>query len=147
MIIFDLDGTLYRIHETCIPPLYDVCKRFNILLTPEDEKFLLYTTVKSLLDRVATDMPQNERDEFEREKWREIEVVKERGRLFDHVEEVLSSFYDNSIEMAICGMGSKEYIETVLDYCHIRHYFKFVSHRMGERTKAEALKQLLQDAY
>jgi phosphoglycolate phosphatase-like HAD superfamily hydrolase len=56
IIIFDLDGTLYRTHETCLPPLYELCKENNISLGEEDERFLLYTTAPALLDRVAPNM-------------------------------------------------------------------------------------------
>lgn len=147
MIIFDLDGTLYRTHETVLPPLYDICREYGLTLTKEDESLLLYTTADTLLDRIAPDMPPELRNKFCYDlKWRERELVKEKGRLFCGVEDLLKSLASNGIPMAICGMGSKEYIETVLDRCNIKHYFKYICHRVEGLTKSQVLKKLLENA-
>ncbi len=91
-------------------------------------------------------MTQAQREKFAYDlKWREIEIVKERGRLFDHVEELLSSLASDGIPMAICGMGSKEYIETVLTRCNIKHYFQDIRHRIDGLSKAQVLKYLLKE--
>jgi phosphoglycolate phosphatase len=144
--IFDLDGTLYRTHETCLPPLYDICHKYNITLTSKDERFLLYTTTNELLDRVAPNMAQEQREHFIHDlRRRENEVVRERGRLFDNVENLLSSLAANGISMAICGIGSKEYIDTVLTHCNIKHYFKYICHRIDGLSKSQVLKNLLKE--
>lgn len=147
MIIFDLDGTLYRTHETCEPALIEMCQRYKISLTEEEKYYLLCTTPKDLFKRAGIAMTKEEQDKFIYEfKWLEIENVIRYGRLFEHVEELLQSLYDDGIEMAICGMGSKEYIEAVLDRCKIRKFFKYVSSRREGVTKSEALKRLLLNA-
>lgn len=147
IIIFDLDGTLYRTHETCLPPLYDMCRKNNITLTSEDERFLLYTTPAALLDRVAPDMTPEQREQFAFDlKWREIELVQERGRLFENVEGLLSSLAADGVPMAICGMGSKEYIEAVLTRCDIKHYFRYICHRIDGLSKSQMIKKLLKDS-
>ncbi|NTV78927.1 MAG: HAD family hydrolase, partial [Clostridiales bacterium] len=147
MILFDLDGTLYQTHETSLPPLYDLCRKYDLTLSPEDSSFVLYSTVKALLDKIAPQMPFDQRSEFMAElKAQETEAIKKHGRLFDGIEELLSSLSNSGIEMAICSIGSKEYVETVLEHCNIKHYFKYITHRIGDRTKTEALKQLLQDS-
>lgn len=146
IIIFDLDGTLYRTHETCLPPLHDICKKNNITLTSDHERFLLSTTVTALLDRVVPNMTQEQREQFAYDlKWQEIEIVQERGRLFDNVENLLSSLAADGIPMAICGMGSKEYIEAVLIRCHIKHYFKYIYHRVDGLSKSQVIKNLLKE--
>ena len=146
MVIFDLDGTLYQTHETCLPSLFDLCDEYNIMLAKEDVKFLLYTTTKSLLDRVAPDMPLMQRDQFINDfKWREIECVKEKGRLFDGVKELLAKLATEGVTMAICGMGSKEYIDVVLTHCGIKHYFKYICHRIEGLTKAQVMGNLLKE--
>lgn len=144
IIIFDLDGTLYQTHETGLPPLYDLCNKYSISLSPEDERFLLFTTTDSFLCRVAPDMTIEERLRFCDElKWREIEVVKECGRLFEGVESMLASLAADGVTMAICGMGSKEYIETVLTHCNIKQYFKYIYPRVEGLTKTQVLARFL----
>ena len=144
MIFFDLDGTLYRTHETCLPPLYSLCRSYGLNLTKEDESFLLYTTADALLNRIAPDMPKEHREKFKYDlKWMEIEAVKERGRLFDGVADMLSALYEKGTPLAICGMGSKEYIDCVLDRCRIRHYFDAILHRIEGKTKSQVLSEFL----
>lgn len=147
MIIFDLDGTLYRTHETCLPPLYQLCGRYHLSIDKEDEKYLLCTTTASLLNKIAPEMTQEQKLDFEYQlKWSEIEAVRTQGRLFEGIEELLSSLYGAGIDLAICGMGSKEYIEAVLKRCGIGSYFKYIYYRKAGRTKSEAVKQLLKEA-
>jgi len=147
MVIFDLDGTLYRTHETSLPPLYETCRKYNLTLNPEDERVLLFTTNDTLLDRIAPDMSQEQREQFKRDiHIREIEAIKEKGRLFDGIKNLLSDLSSDKIDMAICGMGSKEYIETVLARCNIAQYFKYVYPSVKGLTKSQRLKELLYES-
>ena len=146
IVIFDLDGTLYRTHETCLPAFREMCALYKIPLTKESENFLLYTTTDSFLRKNAPEMTAEQRVKFGKEiKWREISAVKERDRLFDGIRELLDSLVNDGIEMAICGMGSKEYIDTVLEHCDIAKYFKAVYHRVEGLTKTQVMKTLLTD--
>lgn len=144
MIVFDLDGTLYQTHKTCMVVLKEMCDKYRLELGPEDENYLMYTTVASLLDKVAPDMPEFERIRFQHEyKWREIEVVSQTGELFDGAEEVLRRLRTKGHKLAICGMGSEEYIAAVLKRCSIRKYFDYVYPRQEGKTKSQVLMQLL----
>jgi phosphoglycolate phosphatase-like HAD superfamily hydrolase len=114
-----------------------MCEKYNIPLTKESKNFLLYTTTNSFLQKNMPDMTVEQRLEFGKEiKQREIAAVRERSRLFDGVMEVLATLANDGNEMVICGMGSKEYIEAVLDHCGISGYFKAVYHRVDGLTKA-----------
>ncbi|MCL2409287.1 MAG: HAD hydrolase-like protein [Oscillospiraceae bacterium] len=144
LVIFDLDGTLYRTHETLMPAFREMCERYGIPLTGENENFLMYTTTQSFLQKNAPDMTAEQRAEFGKEiKRQEIASVKERGRLFDGVREMLDSLRRNGVEMVICGMGTKDYIEAVLERCGIAGYFKKIYHRVEGLTKAQVMKTLL----
>ena len=146
IIIFDLDGTLYRTHETGLPTFREICDRHNILLTRERENYMLYTTTDSFLRKYAQDMTTRQRDEFKDEfKWREIAAVKEHGRLFKGIREMLATLAKDGHEMVICGMGSKEYIETVLEHCAITGYFRAAYHRIEGLSKAQVVKTILSD--
>ncbi|SHI65982.1 HAD hydrolase-like protein [Lutispora thermophila] len=144
MIIFDLDGTLYRTHETALPPLYALCEEYGIKLSKEDEALLLCTTTEAFLEKVAPDMPEEEKLKFQQEiKWREIEEVKKNGCLFDGAKEMLSKLKAEGFLLAVCGMGSKEYIDAVVDKCEIRHYFDVILSRIDGKTKGQVLKDFL----
>ena len=146
IVIFDLDGTLYRTHETCLPVFRDMCSIYKIPLTKESENFLLYTTTDSFLRKTIPDMTAEQRAEFGKEnRRREIAEVKEYGRLFDGIQELLATLASDSIEMAICSMGSKEYVEAVIERCGIAKYFKSVYHRVEGLTKTQVMKTLLSD--
>ena len=147
MIIFDLDGTLYRTHETTVPTLRALCRRYHVALSPEDERYLMYTTIQELLDRVAPDMPKERQQYFIRDmNEEEIRQVQIRGRLFDGVQEMLAFLAERGVDMAICGMGRPIYIETVLIHCGIRPYFRYVMGRKEGRPKGQALRDLLDKA-
>ena len=147
MVIFDLDGTLYRTHETTVPALRELCRRYQIALSPEDERYLMYTTIQELLDRVAPAMPKERQQRFIRDmNEEEIRQVQARDRLFDGVQEMLAFLAERGVDMAICGMGRPIYIETVLARCGIRRYFRYVMGRKEGRPKGQALRDLLQKA-
>jgi len=144
IVIFDLDGTLYSTHETVLPAFREMCERYGIPLTGESENFLMYTTTQSFLQKNAPDMTMEQCAEFGKElKQREIAAVKERGRLFDGVREMLDSLRRDGVEMVICSMGTKDYIKAVLDRCGIAGYFKKVHHRVEGLIKAQVMKTLL----
>ena len=107
---------------------------------------MLFTTTDSFLRKYAPDMTAEQRAEFGEEfKQREIAAVKAHGRLFDGAYELLESLAGDGIEMAICGMGSREYIHTVLDHCGIAHFFKAVYFRVDGLTKGQVMTKLLSD--
>ncbi len=144
MLFFDLDGTLYRTHETCLPPFRTLCEQYGIKLTKEDEALLLYTTTATLLSKVAPDMPEEQKNKFGHEiKWRKIEEVKRHGRLFDGATVLLSSLRKSGFQLAICGMGSKEYINCVVDRCGIRQYFEAILHGIEGKTKGQVLSEYI----
>ena len=112
MVIFDLDGTLYRTHETGLPILRELCREYGVKLTPEDERYLLYTTTNALLNKVAPDMPEETRERFRYEfKRREIGNVKSNGRLFDGIEALLDSLASDGIDMAMMIRVARPLIE------------------------------------
>lgn len=146
MIIFDLDGTLYKTHETTLPPLRRLCAARGIALTHEDEYYLLHTTARHLLARVAPDMPEEEIARFMYELHEgERAAVREKGVLFDGAAELVRELYVAGQTLAICGMGEREYIRIVLERCAIAPYFSYVYARMEGKTKSEVLAKLLQD--
>jgi Predicted phosphatases len=75
----------------------------------------------------------------------EIKIVQEKGRFFNDIENLLLSLANDGITMAICSMECKEYIDTVLTHCNIKHYFKYIYHRTDGLSKSQLLKILLKE--
>lgn len=145
MVIFDLDGTLYQTRETCLPTLREACEKFHLAPTSEDIKSLLCTTTDAFLNKLAPDMPLDQKNEFKNYmKWREIELVKEQGQLFPYIKEMLLSLVADGEKLAVCSMGSREYVEAVLKRCGIWDCFSFVAHRVNGLSKSESLGNLLE---
>jgi len=123
-----------------------MCGEYKIPFTQDSENFLLYTTGDAFLRKFMPEMTTGQRAEFVHEfKWREIEAVKEKGRLYDGILEMLGALADDNIEMSVCGMGSKEYIDTVIGHCGITKYFKAVYCRVDGLSKAQVVRTLLLD--
>ena len=147
MIVFDLDGTLYRTHETCLPAIREICARYHLILRPEDERVLLFTSNDTLLDRIAPGMPYDQRERFKRDiDLYEIGVVLRQGRLFEGIVDLLSTLSADGVALAICGMGSKNYIDAVLTRCAITRFFTSVYHGVDGRTKSQRLGELLEES-
>lgn len=144
MIFFDLDGTLYRTHETSLPVLRLLCDSYGIKHTKEDEERFLITTADAFLDRAAPDMPVARREAFKVDLRRnEREAVRTGGRLFEGAGEMLAELRASGFSLAICGMGSEEYISCVLDRCGIRDFFDTVLCRIDGQTKSQVLSEFL----
>lgn len=147
MIIFDLDGTLYKTHVTELPLLRRLCAARNLILTPQDEYYLLHTTARHLLARVAPDMPEAEILRFSEElRQGELIEVRAHGELFEGAAELIRELHSAGYILAICGMGEHDYIHAILEKCAIAPYFSYVYHRMEGKTKGEVMAMLLRDA-
>ena len=66
MIFFDLDGTLYKTHETCLPPLQSLCRQHGIHLSAEGKSFLIRNTTDAFLSKYAPKMPEYEKNQFKK---------------------------------------------------------------------------------
>ena len=144
MFVFDLDGTLYKTYETCITVLEEFCGEYRLKIVPEDVRYLMYTTVAALVERIAPHLSATDRSRFEQEfKRREAETILQSGELFKGAEDLLRRLKKAGHALAICGMGSEEHVDAVLKRCNILRYFDYVySNRQG-KTKTELLEELI----
>ena len=144
MIFFDLDGTLYKTHETCLPPLQSLCRQHGIPLSAEGESFLICNTADAFLSKYAPKMPEYEKNQFKKTlSDMELLEVEKHGRLFDGVTDMLISLKSDGFSLGICGMGSRKYIDRVLTKCGIKQYFDTVLHRAPGKTKAQVLSEYI----
>lgn len=144
MIFFDLDGTLYKTHETRLPPLQSLCRQYGIPLSAEGESFLICNTTDAFLSKYAPKMPEYEKNQFKKTlSDMELLEVEKHGRLFDGVTDMLISLKSDGFSLGICGMGSRKYIDHVLTKGGIKQYFDTVLHRVPGKKKAQVLSEYI----
>jgi len=145
LLIFDLDGTLYRtdssflrtmrrVYEECSLPypgdgaiLGMVGETFDVFLTwliaqgfPDD-----HDALSALIGRY------------------ELDAIREHGVLFDGVAETLRALLARGCVITLCTNGDSRYATTVLDACGIRSLFARLQTLDDGRTKTSMIAELL----
>ncbi len=144
MLIFDLDGTLYQTHKTCLPVLADMCAAHHLVIGPSDEAYLMYTNVAAFLERIAPGMPKADRIFFERDMTaRVIDEIGKGGMLYDGVADLLTRFKMSGRVLALCSMAGAAYVNAVLVRCKIASFFDFVCARRDGETKSQMVQALI----
>jgi phosphoglycolate phosphatase len=146
LAIFDLDGTLFRADEATVPavqrsfaaagltaPAEVVIRRFIGTPTPEFHRWLVETCPAGVGALVAESVDRIE-----------IEVVRERGVLYEGVEEALGVLRDSGARLAICTNGLKPYVDAVIERCRLDRFFGLVRHlQPGDRDKVQMVADVL----
>jgi phosphoglycolate phosphatase len=146
LAIFDLDGTLFRADEATVPavqrsfraagltpPPPDVIRRFIGSPTPEFHRWLVETCPPGVGEKVAQSVDRIE-----------IEVVRERGVLYDGVEAALAAIRGSGVRLAICTNGLKPYVDAVIERCRLDRFFDLVRHlQPGDSSKGQMVADVL----
>jgi len=146
LLIFDLDGTLFRGDEGTVRAVWETCDRYE-LPRPAAEEINGYfgRPVHEFHDWFRSMAPGREMDRFLEElDRREFELVAETGELYPGVREMLERFR-RDFRLAICSNGSKIYIDTVLASRGIDRLFDRVRHRRRpEESKPSMAREILE---
>jgi phosphoglycolate phosphatase len=146
LAIFDLDGTLFRADEATVPaversfraaglepPPLDVIRRFIGTPTPEFHRWLVETCPPGVGEKAAESVDRIE-----------IEVVRERGVLYDGIEAALAAIRGSGVRLAICTNGLKPYVDAVVERCRLDRFFHLVRHlEPGDRGKSQMVADVL----
>ncbi len=146
LVVFDLDGTLYKTDEVSVPALRrafssfgvdisreDILKQFGehtdqiiINLTPEDKMHLK--------NKIKNEIAKNE-----------AKMIPVKGTLYQGVKSMLKELKERGYELAICSNGREDYIQAVLKSTSIDKYFSSIKSYIPGKSKAENLKELLDE--
>jgi phosphoglycolate phosphatase len=140
LIIFDLDGTIYRTESSILPALAELADELEF---PQINKELVLRNIgKSSMDFLHDIIPDHINLEFARDRFRILErlAVKHFGVIFTGILDLLDYLAAEGHTLCICSNASVEYIELVLSTTGIRHYFKQLYSTIGFDTKAEFIK-------
>ncbi len=128
LIIFDLDGTLYRTEASVSAALSVLCSELSIpeVTRAEALKHAGKTTAGFL--RAVLQLPESINPETVINRFRELEryYVRERGELYPGTQAMLCELKAQGHTLAVCSNGSLEYIELVTGVTGISAHFEYV---------------------
>lgn len=144
MIFFDLDGTLYKTHETSLPPLRRLSDAYGIVLNADIEREYLCMTTEAFLNMAAPNMDASLQKTFRDELWNEeLREIRANAALFDGMEAILKRLFDEGVLLAVCTMSGFDYVTEVLQKTGIGHYFQALLTQVKGKTKAMVLREYL----
>jgi phosphoglycolate phosphatase-like HAD superfamily hydrolase len=147
LLIFDLDGTLFRTETAIVPAVRGAFEKFGLPRPQAEEVTGLigapYGGFYAWLEqRAAPGMMHRLADEIGR---RELALVVEEGQLYPGVREVLQRMRSAMAQMALCSNGPEVYVRTVVDGHGITDFFDAVRWRTeGDVGKAQMVGDLLE---
>lgn len=144
LIIFDLDGTLYKTEEVSVPALKEAFSQFNIMVSKETILNQFGEPTDQIIENLVPEEKSDMKDQVKKaiiEK--ESEFIPVKATLYDGVEKFLSTLTDHGHKLAICSNGRYDYIERVLETTSIMKYFSSIKSYTEDKSKADRIKELL----
>jgi phosphoglycolate phosphatase len=145
LLIFDLDGTLYRTDSSFVRTMrrvYDECS----LPYPGDGAILgmVGETFDAFLTWLMAQGFPDDRDALRTLIGQyELDAIREHGVLFDGVAETLRSLLTRGCVITLCTNGDLRYATAVLEACGIRSLFARLQTLDEGRTKTSMIAELL----
>jgi len=140
LLIFDVDGTLYRTETSFTPAVAQVLQAFSLRVPPDEE---LHAFIGEPFD-VFLEWLEHLRLPIHREKLREmlaeaeLRFVKQRGKLYPGVKDTLARLRDQGCWLTLCTNAGELYAKTVLSACGIENLFRAMCcRRTSADTKAK----------
>ncbi len=149
LLIFDLDGTLYRTESSFVRTMRGVYGMHR-LPYPGDAAILgmVGETFETFLDWLIGQGFDGARDELKEEIGRaEMAAIRSHGELYDGVPETLRELRGRGCLLALCTNGDRRYVDAVLGRGGILPLFESLSTlETGGRSKSERLGDLIRES-
>ncbi len=147
LVIFDLDGTLFRTDKVVIPAVNDALSEVG-LKAVDDEIIisLLGEKTGEFCRKLAISANDDQLNHFiKRLGHYEAKYIGLYGKLYEGVDEILDKLCRKGHLLSLCSNGSTEYVDFVLDSMHIKDYFKKVSSGKEHWSKGRMIKEILKE--
>lgn len=147
LLIFDLDGTLYRTESSFVPTMKAAYANHGISYAGDDAVLgLVGETFPTFLDWLAEQGFRSDSDALAKEiAHYEYESITEDGELYPQVEETLRGLKKQGFLLAICTNGDIKYTDTVLGKFDLLNLFDGIkTHGDSKQTKTEMIAELLE---
>lgn len=146
LIIFDLDGTLYKTEEVSVPALKEVFSSFGIKLSEETILNQFGEPTEQIIENLVPKEKIDQKELIEKAiAQKESELIPMKATLYQGVENLLKILTDRGHKLAICSNGRNDYIEEVLETTSIMKYFASIKAHTDDKSKADRIKELLSE--
>ena len=147
LVIFDVDGTLFRTDCVTVPAVQRTFADFGLPI-PDRGLILGFfgKSVASYEDWLAQQCPPGQAPEIiAATNALELHLIGEAGQLYPGVMETLEQLRSDGYIMAICSNGPQPYVDEVLDKHHLREFFPVVYARDTRYSGKEEMVRLILD--
>ena len=146
LIIFDLDGTLYKTEEVSVPALKEAFSSFGIKLSEETILNQFGEPTEQIIENLVPKEKIDQKELIEKAiAQKESELIPMKATLYQGVENLLKILTDRGHKLAICSNGRNDYIEEVLETTSIMKYFASIKAHTDDKSKADRIKELLSE--
>jgi len=147
LIIFDLDGTIYKTETTLTKAIISASSDMNLQLTDVDRiQSLIGETSADFCRLMFPEISETEINRF-REKLRfyERRLIPQDGELYNGIKDVLEELHTSGYSLAICSNSSLEYIKLVLSSCDIGRYIDIIRGYDSKKSKSELIREIINE--
>jgi len=146
LIIFDLDGTLYKTDEVSVPALKEAFSRFGIKLSERAILKQFGEPTDQIIENLVPEEKSDQKGQIKKaivEK--ENDFIPMKATLYGGVKDLLKTLTEHGYKLAICSNGRYDYIERVLETTSIMEYFSSIKAYTEDKSKAERIEELLSE--
>ncbi|MCK5861200.1 MAG: HAD family hydrolase [Candidatus Hydrogenedentes bacterium] len=147
LVIFDVDGTLFRTDCVTVPAVQRTFVKFG-LASPDRKTILGFfgKSVASYENWMAEQCPPGQAPKIvAAANALELQLVGEEGLLYSGVQETLETLQTQKYLMAICSNGPQAYVDEVLDQHRLRKFFPVVYARDMQYSGKKEMVRLILD--
>jgi phosphoglycolate phosphatase len=147
LLIFDLDGTLYRTESSFPVTMRRIYKEFSVPAPPDAEIMAMVGEPFGPFIEwlIPQGFPVGSRSLADRIARYERVTIRERGELFLGVEDTVRQLREVGFRTAVCTNGDRTYADLILTTFGLDGLFDAVStHEDDGRTKADMVRALLE---
>lgn len=149
LIIFDLDGTLYKSEFTFVSAVQNALRDFGMPIL-EREKILplLRFTAQGYAEELLLNSKDKDGIDVLRKKIKEYELaaIPVAGVLYPGVKETLKELRANGYDMAICTNAGYDYLNAVMKETGIKRYFPLAFGNDSGKPKSDLAADLINAA-
>jgi len=146
LIIFDLDGTLYKTEEVSVPALKEAFSQFGIILSEKTILNQFGEPTDQIIENLVPEEKMELRDQVkEAIVQKESEIIPLKATLYEGVRTSLERLKECGHELAICSNGRYDYIEKVLETTSIDEYFSSIKSYTEGKSKEDLIRELLSE--
>jgi len=147
LLIFDLDGTLYRTESSFVPTMKTAYADHGIPYAGDEAVLgMVGETFPAFLEWLGTQGFPNDIDALAAEIAKhEFDSIESSGELYPQVEETLRTLKQGGCLLAICTNGDMKYAGAVLGKFDLLNLFDGIkTHGDSEQSKTEMIAELLE---